>query len=78
MVNSISGVEIRNSTVIDSHPANKVKGHSGVAGSVFFVTAATEVNGNTFVFSLSTQDTDLEQSLVTEFDQILSTVKFAN
>jgi len=76
VIDSITGVDKKEQVVINGYSVTKLTGYTGVAGSVYFVTAVFDNNGEAFTISLSTQDTDLEKSLTIEFDQILSTFRF--
>lgn len=76
LIKSIPGVDKKDSTVINGYQVTRLSGYSGIAGSVYFVTVFLQKNGNMASFSLSTQDTDLEKLLTSEFDQILFTFKF--
>lgn len=78
VIQNTLGVEKKSETTINGISATEIQGHSGVAGSVFFDSVLFEHNGNTYEFTLTTQDPDLIQPLTTEFHQILSTFTFTN
>jgi hypothetical protein len=75
VIDSLVGVDKKEEVIVNGYPVTKLTGHTGVAGSVYFVKAVFNNNGKAFTIDLSTQDTDLEKPLTIEFDQILSTFK---
>lgn len=64
--------------IISGISATQLIGHRGVGGSIYFMDTILSQNGQTYVIKLETQDSDLENSLVLEFNQILSTFKLLN